>query len=120
MQQNVSGIAWLLCLQAAGELLSRALALPVPGPVLGMLLLLPALSVRMVREAVGACADFLLAHLSLLFVPVSVGVIVYLPVLREGGGRLALILLLSTWSGMTVTVLTLRWLLARSGHAARA
>jgi len=69
----LQGIAWLLALQAAGELLARAFALPFPGPVIGLLLLLLALRSSAVQGCVGAAADFLLAHLSLLFVPVGVG-----------------------------------------------
>ena len=34
------GLAFLLLLQSLGELLSRGLSLPFPGPVIGMLLLL--------------------------------------------------------------------------------
>ena len=43
--QALRGIAILLLLQAAGEALARALSLPIPGPVIGLLLLLPALGV---------------------------------------------------------------------------
>ena len=109
--QTLVGIAWLLGLQAAGELLARGLALPFPGPVIGMLLLLVALNADAVRASVSACADFLLAHLSLLFVPVAVGVMSYLPLLAAHGLRLALVLVLSTWVGLAVTVLLLRWLM---------
>ncbi|CAA9419396.1 MAG: Antiholin-like protein LrgA [uncultured Ramlibacter sp.] len=106
--QQLAGIAWLLSLQTLGELLSRGLSLPLPGPVVGMLLLLPALNSRVVRDAVGACAEFLLAHLSLLFVPVAVGVMAYLPLLAQYGWRLLAVLLLSTWIGLAVTALLLR------------
>ena len=54
------GLACLLLMQSLGEVLARALSLPFPGPVVGMLLLLPALSWAVVREAVAACADALL------------------------------------------------------------
>lgn len=109
--QALIGIAWLLALQAAGELLARGLDLPFPGPVIGMLLLLPALNSARVRDDVGACAEFLLAHLSLLFVPVAVGVMSYLPLLAAYGWRLAVVLVLSTWFGLAVTSLLLRWML---------
>lgn len=109
--QTLIGIAWLLGMQAAGELLARGLALPFPGPVIGMLLLLVALNAVSVRESVAACADFLLAHLSLLFVPVAVGVMSYLPLLSAHGVRLSLVLVLSTWIGLAVTSLFLRWLM---------
>jgi putative effector of murein hydrolase LrgA (UPF0299 family) len=114
--QALIGMAWLLALQSAGELLSRALALPFPGPVVGMVLLLLALNVGAVREPVGQCADFLLSHLSLLFVPVGVGVMTHLSLLGQYGGRMLAVILLSTWIGLAVTVLTLRWL-GRGGDA---
>ena len=104
----LAGFAWLLTLQTAGELLARGLSLPIPGPVVGLLLLMVALREPRLRASVGSCADFLLAHLSLLFVPVAVGVMAYLPLLREYGLRLLVVLLVSTWIGLAVTVLALR------------
>jgi holin-like protein len=109
--QALRGFAWLLVLQSAGELLAHALRLPFPGPVVGLVLLLIALRVEAVRTPVAACADFLLAHLSLLFVPVGVGVMTHLGLLGEYGGRLLLVIALSTWIGLAVTALVLRALL---------
>ena len=105
------GLAWLLLLQALGEALTHTLALPFPGPVVGMLLLLPALQWPPVREPVNAAADLLLAHLSLLFVPVGVGVITHLALVSQYGWKLLLVIVLSTWAGMAVTALVLRGLL---------
>lgn len=105
---GLRGLAWLLALQSVGELLARGLSLPFPGPVIGMLLLLIALQVPLVREPVSVCANFLLAHLSLLFVPVGVGVMTHLDLLGQYGGRLLVVLVVSTWLGLTVTALVLR------------
>jgi holin-like protein len=105
------GLAWLLLLQAAGVALTHTLSLPFPGPVVGMLLLLPALQWAPVREPVSAAAELLLAHLSLLFVPVGVGVITHLALLSQYGWQLLLVIALSTWAGMAVTALVLRALL---------
>ena len=104
------GLAWLLALQSAGEALSRFLHLPFPGPVVGMILLLVALRWRVVREPVAVCADFLLSHLSLLFVPVGVGVMTHQGLVAQFGGRMLLVVVLSTWVGIVVTVLVLRLL----------
>ncbi len=104
----IQGFALLLVLQSIGELLSRGLRLPVPGPVTGMLLLLIALNWRVVREPVGACAPFLLSHLSLLFIPVAVGITSYLPLLGTYWLQLLLVIVVSTWIGLAVTVLALR------------
>ena len=105
------GLAMLLLLQAAGESLTHALSLPFPGPVIGLVLLLPSLHFTWIREPVAAAAEFLLAHLSLLFVPVGVGVITHLDLVSRYGWQLLLVIVLSTWIGMAVTALLLRALL---------
>lgn len=105
---GLRGLTWLLSMQSLGELLSRGLALPFPGPVIGMMLLLVALRLPAVREPVAACANFLLSHLSLLFVPVGVGVMTHLGLLGQYGFRMMAVIVLSTWLGLIVTVLVLR------------
>lgn len=105
------GLAFLLLLQAAGEGLVHLLRLPFPGPVVGLVLLLVALQVAWIREPVGAAAELLLAHLSLLFVPVGVGVITHLDLVSRHGPQLLAVIVLSTWIGMAVTAVVLRSLL---------
>jgi holin-like protein len=109
--KELQGLALLLLLQAAGEALTHALALPFPGPVVGMVLLLPVLRIARIRAPVGAAAELLLAHLSLLFVPVGVGVITHLDLVSRFGGQLLVVIVLSTWIGMAVTAVLLRALL---------
>lgn len=104
------GFAWLLALQAMGELAVKQFGLTVPGPVLGMVFLLFALKLPSARLAVAGCAEFLLNHLSLLFVPVGVGVMTHLGIFNDFGWRIAVVLVLSTWVGLSVTALALRWL----------
>lgn len=108
--QALRGLAWLLALQSVGELLARGLHLPFPGPVIGMMLLLFALRWPVVREPVGVCADFLLSHLSLLFVPVGVGVMTHISLVSQYGLRMLAVVVLSTLAGLVVTVLGLHWL----------
>ena len=106
--EGLKGLAWLLILQSIGELIAHLAHLPFPGPVIGMVLLLPALGVPAIREPVAACAASLLQHLSLLFVPVGVGVMTHLGVLAEHGLRLLVVITLSTWAGMVATAWVLR------------
>ena len=110
---GLRGLGWLLVLQSMGELLSHGLSLPLPGPVVGMMLLLVALRWAVVREPVSACADYLLSHLSLLFVPVGVGVMTHLSIVSEYGGRMLLVLVVSTLIGLAVTALLLNYLWRR-------
>ena len=107
--QGLKGLAWLLAFQSLGELLARGLNLRLPGPVVGMLLLLLALGWPVVREPVSVCADFLLTHLSLLFVPVGVGVVTHLPMVSLYGFRMLAVVVVSTLAGLAVTALCLHW-----------
>ncbi|MGJ7510435.1 CidA/LrgA family protein [Variovorax sp. GT1P44] len=106
---GLRGMAWLLVFQSVGEVLSRGLSLPLPGPVLGMILMLVGLRFEVVRTPVAECASFLLTHLSLLFVPVGVGVMTHLDLLGQYGGRMLVIIALSTWIGLGVAAMVLYW-----------
>ena len=114
---GLRGLALLLLFQAAGEGLTHALALPFPGPVVGLVLMLLALNIAWVREPVAAAAEFLLAHLSLLFVPVGVGVITHLDLVSRYGLQLVAAIVLSAWAGIAVTALVLRRLLREDAEA---
>lgn len=106
--QPLQGLALLLLLQSVGETLSHFLELPVPGPVVGMVLLVPVLRWVRVQQAVAPAAGFLLGHLSLLFIPVGVGVMTHLALLSTHGLRLIGVIVVSTWISMAVTALVLR------------
>jgi holin-like protein len=107
----LKGLALLLLCQSAGEVAARGLQLPLPGPVLGMLCMLVLLAWAPLRAPVEAAANALLQHLSLLFVPVGVGVVTHLDIVSQYGVRIAAVLLLSTLLGLVVTALVLRALL---------
>ncbi|TMV94560.1 CidA/LrgA family protein [Thioclava sp. BHET1] len=93
----IPALTLILLFQLFGEVLSRALMLPLPGPVLGMLFLLVALSLSPgVRRIVTPVAQFILSHLSLLFVPAGVGIVAHLDELRAHGPALAVALIVST------------------------
>lgn len=72
----LGAFAILLAYQSMGELLSHYLQIPIPGPVIGMLLLFISLLVfpRLLDYIQDTCRQ-LIGHLSLLFVPAGVGII---------------------------------------------
>lgn len=81
----IRGLLAILLCQLVGEVIVRTLDLPLPGPVLGMVLMLIALRVRRAspdRGPVAAAAAPMLKHLQLLFVPAGVGIVVLLGELR--------------------------------------
>lgn len=95
--------AILLVFQCLGEGLAFVLGLPVPGPVVGMLLLFAALlaSPRL-HALVEPAGTELLRHLSLLFVPAGVGIVVAASAI--GSSWLALIVSLVGSTLLTLAV----------------
>ena len=113
----IGALTTLLLCQLAGEVLVRALHLPVPGPVLGMVLLFAGLVLRR-REApaaLGATADALLGNLGLLFVPAGVGVVLYLPLLARDWAPISLAVLGGTLLAIAATGRLAQALLRRLG-----
>ncbi|OCX61629.1 hypothetical protein BFP70_15075 [Thioclava sp. SK-1] len=99
----VGALAIILLFQLVGEILSRGMALPLPGPVLGMVFMLIGMvvSVRL-RDLVRPTAQGLLAHLSLLFVPAGVGVVAHVPTLAAHGLAFVVSLVVSTCLAIVV------------------
>jgi holin-like protein len=119
MSPFLTGATWLLLFQCAGELVARWVGLPVPGPVIGMIALLAALLVRgSVPASVGTAADALAKHLSLLFVPAGVGVMMYFRHLAGEWLPIALALLVSTVLAIAASALTFAALARRYGDRA--
>jgi holin-like protein len=103
--------ATLLIFQTMGEGLAYAFALSIPGPVIGMvllfcfLLLKPAAATKLAPVSL----EFL-RHLSLLFVPAGVGIMVYGQRVAAEWLPIAAALLASTVVSLIVSALALRWL----------
>ena len=94
----------ILCCQLAGELLVVALGIPVPGPVVGMVILFVGLLVTgSVPDGLASVADALLSHLSLLFVPAGVGIIVHFALIGTDAVPISVALVVSTLLTVAVT-----------------
>jgi holin-like protein len=109
-------IALLLVCQLVGEVIQKASGLPLPGPVIGMVILFVGLLVRgEVPEALGSVTRNLLDNLALLFVPAGVGVLTHLTLIEDEWLPISAALVLSTVITIAVTALLLSWLLRISG-----
>lgn len=112
----IDAIALLFLCQLIGEAIHRLTGLPLPGAVIGMLLLFGWLAlVRKERPSLDAVTGWLTAHLSILFVPAAVGLIEEGPVLSRYGLALVVATVVSTLLTMAVTVWVFRWALRRTG-----
>lgn len=111
------GFFLLLLAQLIGEAIAHGLALPVPGPVIGIILTVIAIGLRdrlMATDEtasdapLGSAADALLRHMGLLFVPAGVGVVQQLGLLADNGLAVILAIAGSTIITMLATVATFR------------
>jgi holin-like protein len=104
------GFILLMLCQLLGEILVVVSGLPVPGPVAGMLILLIGLMIHgEVPESLRLPAEGLIRHLSLLFIPAGVGLLVHLERLAQEWWILAISLVVST----LVTLVITAWLMQR-------
>jgi holin-like protein len=106
----LQALATLLVFQTVGEIVTYALALPIPGPVLGMALLLAylLLNERALAGLRPTCVE-LLKHLSLLFVPAGVGVMLHVARIANEWLPIVAALLGSTALAIVVTALVIKW-----------
>jgi holin-like protein len=126
----IASLSLILLCQLAGEVFVRGLGLPMPGPVIGLMLLLVLLLARdrfkilargpLQQDGVENASRNLLAHLSLLFVPAGVGIVQKLDLIAEHGVAIIVILAVSVVVTLLVTVATFRLasrLMTRNGNA---
>lgn len=106
----LAGLTILLLFQCAGEVIVHGLGLPFPGPVLGLLLLTVALLIRgrELPAELHAAGHGILRHLSLLFLPAGVGVMLYYRTLTGSLLPLLIVVVVSTVVTIAVTALVVR------------
>jgi holin-like protein len=106
----IRGLIILLGFQGAGEIISRLLSLPIPGPVVGLVLLLVFLIRRGKIDApIDVVASALTKHLGLLFVPAAVGVVMFWPQLRTHFWAVSIALIASVTATIAVSAAILRF-----------
>jgi len=109
----------LIALQLVGEAIVTLTGLPVPGAVIGLVLLYGILSLRgEASPEMTRTASFLHDNLALLFVPAGVGVIAYLPLIAQQWKLIVVTLLVSVVATVALTALAMSLLARRSAAAA--
>jgi putative effector of murein hydrolase LrgA (UPF0299 family) len=105
MYMALRGLTWLVLFQLLGTAINHLLAPIVPGPIIGLLLMLAYLMLRGdVPAPVSEAASGLLRYLPLMLVPPAVGVMVYAGQIAEdfwaiGGALLISVLVAMAFAG---------------------
>ena len=98
------GLAIILGVFFLGEAVSKLTHIPVPGSVLGMILLTLALMSGMVKlEHVEEVGTFLIKNMSVMFIPPGVGVILYWSLVKKEFLPISIALVLSFALTMVLT-----------------
>lgn len=100
----------ILLYQLIGELFQKFFGLSIPGPVIGLVLLLLTLlliqkrqKVVPIKEDLFNSAEILLNYLPLLFIPVGVGVVMHLSLLEDNLASVVFVIILGTLSTLALT-----------------
>jgi holin-like protein len=105
------GLVQILLFQGLGELVAHFLLPFIPGPVVGLVLLLGFLALRKsVNASLDEVATVFSRHFGLLFVPAAVGVVMFWPHLKAHAVAVALALAVSVVLTIAVTALVLKGL----------
>jgi len=124
----IVSLALLLLCQLMAEVIARMLSLPLPGPIIGMILMLGLLLLRdkitnitpnELRDGtLEKTSGVILANLSLLFVPAGVGVVQRLDLFVTHGVALVIAILASTILALLAGLATFRLIARVSGDDA--
>lgn len=80
----VNGLIALLAYLFAGDIISTFFDLPIPGGIIGMILMFITLLIRgKVDEPIDTASNGLIRHIGLLFVPAGVGITQYFDLLER-------------------------------------
>jgi holin-like protein len=114
----IDGLVRILVFQGIGEVIAKFVIPLVPGPVVGLVLLLAFLVWRGgVPEGVELVSSAFMRYLGLLFVPAAVGVVLFWPHLQRQALAVAVALVGSVVATVAVAALVAK-LLSRSGSDA--
>ncbi|WZL72282.1 CidA/LrgA family protein [Clostridiaceae bacterium 35-E11] len=92
-----------------GELISRTSSLPIPGSILGMLILFCLLTLGIIKlKWIEECGQFFLKHLAFFFIPSGVALIGSIELLKANWLALLIIILSSTIIVMGITGLVVQ------------
>ncbi|MNJ39589.1 Holin-like protein CidA [compost metagenome] len=111
---SVLQVIVLFFISIAMNLLAELLHLPIPGSILGIIVIFALLKSKVIKLTwIEQGANLLLAELLLFFIPAAVGVMKYIPLLESDGVRILIVVISSTFivmlsSGLIASRITKR------------
>ena len=100
----------LLVINFAGVIIQNLFHLPLPGTILGMLILFILLWTKILKvESVEKVCDFLILNMIIFFLPPAVELLEYMTLLKTGFFKILILLIVTTVITMVVTGKTVEY-----------
>jgi len=116
MRWTLAFLALVACNEAGG-FMARETGMPIPGTVIGILIMLVVLlALRRVPEALRSTSVFLLRHLNLFYVPAGVGVMGYLALVAHDLWPIVITMFLSTFLATIASALAFQGVMRAMGR----
>lgn len=101
----------VLLILSVGQIIQAKFNLFIPGTILGMIILLFLLLTRLIKlRWIENISNILLEHLSIFFVPTTIGIMVYFNQIKDIWGKILIIAIISTIVVMGVTGAVVQYL----------
>ncbi len=110
--QLITGLVVLVVYDQLGRWLMRSLEWPIPGSVMGLLLLLLTLMVvKQPPKPVVQASEWLLRHLAFFFVPAGVGIMMLYDLIADEWLAMLVSMVVSTLISLMFTAWMMQWLI---------
>ncbi|MCF0221976.1 MAG: CidA/LrgA family protein [Fibrobacter sp.] len=107
-------IAVIFAICLSGEFLNRVAGIPIPGNILGMIILLILLCSKIIKpEQISSVSGFFLNHLALFFLPPSIAIMTVGDDILSQWPTLLILCIVLTLITMAVTGLTTQFFIGR-------
>jgi holin-like protein len=105
----------ILGIYLVGEFLSTSLHLPIPGNILGMIILFILLCTKVVKvDNISTVTNFLLDHLAFFFIPAGVGLMASMGIIKSTWWQLLVVCLSTTVIIIGVTGIIVQFISKRA------
>lgn len=110
----IGQLAIILAVYLAGLLLEHIFSLPLPGSIIGLLLMLLLLHLKVIKvEKIKQVSDFFLNNMMFFFIPATVGIMASYQILEGFLLKVIVLVMISVFITISITALVVQFIAKR-------
>lgn len=110
----IGQLAIILAVYLSGLLLEHIFSLPLPGSIIGLLLMLLLLHLKIIKvENIKQVSDFFLNNMMFFFIPATVGIMASYQILEGFLFKIVILVMISVFITISVTALVVQFIANR-------